>query len=99
MLDELLRKPAYTLTAGELIDLMADKFKSMLPETDKEQSADRKRLDGIVGLAEYLGVSPTTAQKLKMKGKLTYYEAGKCVYFYSDEVDKELRREMKRYKK
>nr|WP_129732309.1 DUF3853 family protein [Parabacteroides goldsteinii] len=99
MVNDLLTKPAYTLTTGELLDLMADKLKSMLPETDKQQSADRKRIDGIVGLAEYLGVSPTTAQKLKTNSKLTFYEAGKCVYFYSDEVDKELRREIKKYKK
>lgn len=99
MTTDILAKPAYTLTTGELLDLMADRLMTMLPEMDKKQPSERKRLDGIVGLADYLGVSPTTAQKLKLEGKLTYYEAGKCVYFYSDEVDKELRREMKRYKK
>lgn len=99
MVNELLAKPAYTLTAGELLDLMTERLKSMLPEKEKPEATERTRIDGINGLASYLGVSPTTAQKLKMQGKVTFYEAGKCVYFYSDEVDRELRRELKRYKK
>ena len=51
----------------------------------------RQRIDGLRGLAAYLGVALPTAQNLKNKQIIPAYEAGKRVYFYSDEVDNALR--------
>lgn len=100
-MSDILTRPAYTLTTGELLDLLAEKLKGMLPGVEPTQNieVDRIRVDGISGLARYLGVSVTTAQKLKNQGKITTYQAGKCVYFYSDEIDNQLRKENKKVQK
>jgi len=69
------------LTAGELIELLKIAIPSM----------KRQRIDGLRGLAAYLGVALPTAQRLKTNQTVIAYEAGKRVYFYSDEVDDCLR--------
>lgn len=65
------------LTLGQLIDAIP--------------ALRRRRIDGLRGLAEYLGVALPTAQRLKNRQSFPAYEAGKRVYFYSDEVDNALR--------
>ncbi len=52
-------------------------------EPEKTKS---KLIHGIVGLAEFLGISHTTAQKLKNEGRIPYHATGKKLYFIPEEV-------------
>jgi hypothetical protein len=60
----------------------------MYPEnqTSKKSSQSSTRLKGIKALAEFLGVSVSTAHKYKSEGLIPYYQVGGIVFFDSDEV-------------
>lgn len=85
-------KPAFTLTGQELafivIQEMIDKGIIQSKET---HSVDRVKINGIKGLAQYIGCSIATAQKLKNESKFPFYNIGSKVFFYSDEVSKALK--------
>ena len=66
-------------------DLLAEKIAEKL-----KIPAKRIRIDGIEGLAKYLGCSKTTAQALKNNGEVVYHNVGRKVFFYSDEIDSNL---------
>jgi len=44
------------------------------------------RIDGIGGLAKFLGCAVSTAQKIKNRKEVPFYERGVRVYFYKDEI-------------
>lgn len=75
--EDLLDRPITELTVRQLLDAIP--------------ALKRKRIDGLRGLADYLGVALPTAQRLKNRQSFPAYEAGKRVYFYSDEVDNALK--------
>lgn len=51
-----------------------------------------KEVYGIRGLADYLGCSTTTAQKIKNAGKIPFVNIGNRVVFNSADLDKFLGR-------
>lgn len=55
------------------------------------QAVERKRIDGIRGLANHIRCSVSKAQDLKNKGKIPFHEVGKRVFFYSDEIDEAIK--------
>lgn len=66
MTDDILSRPAYTLTAGELIDLLADRLQL---EPKQTQAVSDKRFAHSLGeLAVILGCSVTTVNVKKRKG-------------------------------
>ena len=48
------------------------------------------RIDGIGGLAKFLGCAVSTAQKMKNRREVPFYERGVRVFFYKDEIAKAL---------
>lgn len=85
-------RPLFQLTVSELRRELAVFFDSTKnSELPKTIESERKKINGIRGLAKYLEVSIPTAQRLKNKGKFPFYEAGNKVYFFSDEVHKGLK--------
>ena len=84
---ELSEKPAFSLTGGEMADIIISRLNGLDLAKMPEVSQKRVKLNGIVGLADYINCSVTTAQKMKNEGKFPYYNIGSKVYFYSDEVE------------
>lgn len=74
---DLLDRPISELTVRELLQALP--------------ALKRQRIDGVRELAKYLGVANSTAQNLRGRNLFPVYEAGKRVFFYSDEVDNALR--------
>ena len=91
--------PIAYLTVGQLKDLIL----SLTPEAKKEvdtKEPPRGKINGIRGLAKYLGLSVPTAQRLKNKKSFPFYTSGNKVYFFSDEVNAGLKVEAtKKFKK
>ena len=74
---------------NRIAEMTALKLFGLMKST--EDKPERKRIDGISGLANFLGCSITTAQKIKNEKKVKSYRSGKKVFFYSDEVDNYLK--------
>ena len=60
------------------------------PEKAKFTDKGRK-VYGIRGIADYIGCSPAKAQNMKNAGLLPFYEVGRRVFFYTNEVDSALK--------
>lgn len=84
---ELSEKPAFSLTGGEMADIIISRLNGSGLAKIPVESKKRIKLNGIMGLAKYIDCSVTTAQKMKNEGKFPYYNIGSKVYFYSDEVE------------
>lgn len=61
--------------------------KSPSAAAETKSSNRGTKIKGIRGLASYLEISSCTAQALKNKGKIPYYEIGNRVFFFTNEVD------------
>lgn len=80
---EFLNRPIYTLSVREYLELN----KLSEKETDvQEKENEGYEIKGIHALADFLKVSPTTAQKLKNSGKIPFSQFGKIVLFDSNKV-------------
>jgi len=86
MISEILKRPAYTLTAGELVDLIVERI-SVPKQSTIEKPKERTRINGIKGLANYLQCSMATAQKLKNEGRFPHYNIGSKVFFFAEEIN------------
>lgn len=80
---EFLDRPVYTLTVRELLEL--NRF-SEKETSEAKPEASKSEIKGIHALAEFLKVSPTTAQKLKNSGKIPFSQFGKVVRFDGNKV-------------
>ncbi len=72
-------------TKEEFTDLVRDVVKSSMT-ADNKQSVLKPRIKGIHALAEFLGVSPPRAQKLKNEGVFPYFKDGRLVLFDPEKV-------------
>lgn len=77
----------------QLSSILAQKISEKLEDHNPSlnQTVERKRIDGIRGLASYVRCSVSKAQNLKNKGVIPCNEVGKRVFFYSDEIDEALK--------
>lgn len=66
MTDDILNRPAYTLTAGELVNLLAEKLD--IPVKQPEMPAEKKYIHSLGELARILGCSLMTIHNKKRKG-------------------------------
>lgn len=66
MTDDILNRPAYTLTAGELIDLLAERLDIHLKQ--QETPVEKKYIHSLGELAKILGCSLMTIHNKKRKG-------------------------------
>lgn len=64
-----LNTPIWQLTVGEFLELQ-EKVESKKEVVVKNIDTEQKRVYGIMGLANLLGCSKTTAGKLKASGKI-----------------------------
>lgn len=89
MMDDILNKPAFTLTTGELIDLVVERIQNNLPKVHKK-GEDRKYLHSLGELALSLGCSLTTVNIKKKQGVFgdAIKQNGKML-----QIDEELARE------
>ena len=85
MFKELLEKPVWQMTGGELLEVQ----RMALPARTETTGAPQPRLVyGLRGLRELLGCSHTTANKVKHDPRLKgcYSQAGKKIVFDADKV-------------
>ncbi len=61
------------------------------------ETGDPKFIKGINGLAEYLGVSKSKAQKLKNGNVIPYVQDGRLILFDPRKVDEALKRKSPHY--
>lgn len=75
------------------IESAVRKALKLLPTSQSitEETKVKIKLCGIRNGAAYVGCAPSTFQKLKNLGKIPFYEVGKRVFFYSDEIDEALK--------
>lgn len=62
-----------------------------------KESGEQKFIRGINGLAEYLGVSKSKAQKLKNGNAVPYVQDGRLILFDPRKVDEALKRKTPHY--
>lgn len=72
-----------TMKVGEFRRLMTE----TMTKKEEPQKSQRIKLKGIRGIADHLGSSTRTVQKMKDKGLFPVYWVGKNLYAYSDEVE------------
>lgn len=76
------------------IDAIADAVTMKLQLQNQQpqlvQTEERVKLKGIRGIASYLEISPSTAQKLRNKNIFPVYFTGGKLFAFSDEVTKSL---------
>lgn len=73
--------------------LMADKVAEKLQvQKEEPQECKGEKINGIRGGAAYVGCSPSKMQDLKNKGVVPYYQVGKKIFFFSNELDNALKR-------
>lgn len=72
-------------------DKVVEKMKKFEPPKKENEQVQRKRLDGIRGIAEFLHLSTGTVQKMKNNNTIPTYSIGNKVYAYSDELEKALK--------
>lgn len=74
-------------------DLLAEKIAARITLPKEELIEERgNRIDGIRGLSAFLQCSISKAQDLKNKGLVPFYNIGKKVYFFENEVTNALKR-------
>ncbi|HET6555704.1 MAG TPA: DUF3853 family protein [Prolixibacteraceae bacterium] len=67
-------------------------FDAMTLMVPKEPiSPERRPIKSMRGIADFLGCSVVTAQKLKNSGKLPCHQFGRKVLFFTDEVLKDIK--------
>ena len=69
------------LTKEELISIVNEAVKAAIPNTTEEPVYNKPFIKGIHELAEFLGVSPVRAQKLKNEGVFPYFQDGRTILF------------------
>lgn len=72
-------------------DLLADKVAERIAPKEEPQESKGGKINGIRNLAKFLGCSPCKAQDLKNKGLIPFYNIGKKVYFFENEVNNALK--------
>lgn len=78
-----------------ITDVVKAAISQAIPERSAsvELSEKGKRIRGIRELATYLQCSTATAQALKNRNAIEYYQVGNRLFFYSGEVDAALKHE------
>lgn len=71
----------------ELREQIADAVYQRIKNEQQTAEVNKVRLNGVRGIAKFLGCTPKTAQSLKDKGLFPVYWIGKNLYAYSDEVE------------
>ncbi len=77
---------------SELTEIIQNAVQSIVFENSGKQNPDKAKsfIRGIHGLAKFLGVSPTRAQKLKNDGVISCWQDGRTVLFDPEKVVDEL---------
>lgn len=65
--------------------LVREEVTELPPKLERPFDTDG-RLKGLSELAGFLGCSRSAAQKYKLNGTIPFYENGRNLYFYEDEV-------------
>lgn len=69
------------LTKEELIRIINDAVRDAIPTVSNETIYRKPFIKGIHELADFLGVSPVRAQKLKNEGAFPYFQDGRTILF------------------
>lgn len=90
-----LEKPAFALTAKELISLLKEELQPHHELKVQERPAKAEYLYSLRELAKFLGCSVVTAQKIKNSGKIRYTQIGRKLMFNTSEVLEDLKGSVK----
>lgn len=74
----------------ETLQEISQIFKKQLDQEKKLAITPKKRIVGLKALADKIGVSKPTAQKLKDSGRISYIKVGNKFFFDEEEVFTEL---------
>lgn len=73
---------------NEFIEFLTNEVTQRMKEQPKEEKKiERKKLMGIRGIADFLGISPGTVQRMRNRGEFPVYWVGAKMYAYSDELE------------
>ncbi len=78
------------LNKSELTQIVQDAVKDVVAAKSRHPDQPKQFIRGIHGLAKFLGVSPTRAQKLKNDGVISCWQDGRVVLFDPDRVTADL---------
>jgi hypothetical protein len=93
MIDLKLDNPAFTLTVGELIEIIRHEQQSNQSEIINEPKGILPQyLYSIKDLSDFLHCSIVTAQKIKNSGKIRYTQTGRKLIFNTIEILEDLKK-------
>ena len=72
-------------------DKVAEKVAEKITAQEQPKEDRGNRIDGMRGLSSFLECSLSKAQDLKNKGIIPFYNIGKKVYFFENEVNNALK--------
>lgn len=76
------------LDSEQLSSIVQLAVKKALTENQQTKAPEPETyIHGLQALADFLGIGVTTAWKLKKRGLLPYYKAGKKLYFKKSEIE------------
>lgn len=74
-----------------LAERVAEKVAEKILQQEEPKEEKGNRIDGMRGLSAFLQCSLSKAQDLKNKGLIPFYNIGKKVYFFENEVTNALK--------
>lgn len=75
-----------------IAEKVAEKVAEKILKQEEPKEDKGNRIEGIRGLSTFLQCSISKAQDLKNKGLVPFYNIGKKVYFFENEVTNALKR-------
>ncbi len=77
-----------------IITELTDKLSRIINERMEQlqQAESSPYINGIDGLAEYLGIGLTLAQELKNKKEIAYSQRGRQIWFKKSDIEKFMQR-------
>lgn len=84
----------FDLILNYLVDMISEKVAeklALIKPQETEQKIEKKRVEGVRGIAKHLHISTGTAQKLINEKRIPVYYTGSKLYGYDIEIESTLR--------
>lgn len=94
--DILVKQISSLIASNNELSAKTDYFEKLLEDikthVDTQPNSTQTSIKGIHGLAEFLAISPTTAQKLKNSGKIRFAQFERIVLFDPIQIMEDLQK-------
>ena len=84
----------FDLILNYLVELISEKVAeklALIKPQETEQRVEKKRVEGVRGIAKYLHISTGTAQRMINEKQLPVYYTGSKLYGYDTEIETALK--------